>query len=138
VSALTVVAMSILAGVIALCLVGAFSWAVERMTDGAILPPAQPGRWFGEYRDAWERDHPGAWERGEEKSGSFYLARDGGDSWGSSTLEWDLEWFRSKGMAMPEQYFHVTPKPPGPNEFRVGRLGPGESVSFPVRIEGGE
>lgn len=125
------VAMSILAGVIVLAVVAPLCWAVDRMSEAA-LPPAKPGKWFMSYHAAWTAAHPGAWERGEEQGGGFYK----GDVWGSSTLDWDREWFRSRGMGMPRRTIHVTPKPPGPNEFRIGTLGPGESVSFPIRIEG--
>lgn len=105
------------------------------LTGFRRLKPAEPGRWFGGYHAAWSAAHPGAWERGEEQSGGFRLGRHGGEVWCSSTLDWDREWFNRNGMGMPSHAKYVAPKPPGPNEFRIGTLGPGESVSFPIRIE---
>ena len=54
--------------------------------------PATPGRWYGSYHAAWSAAHPHACG-----AGSFYLH----DVWGTSTPEFDKEWFEAAGMAMP-------------------------------------
>lgn len=95
------------------------------------LLAAKPGLWYGSYNSDWHAAHPGAWVRGEEDPGHFCAD----DSWGSSTLEWDQEWFSNHDMSMPRKYHFSAPKPPGPNEFRIGRLGPGESIEIPIRFE---
>lgn len=103
--------------------------------------PAEPGPWFGSYHTAWTRAHPRAFERGTLRSGNFCLGRGeraGADVWCSSTLDWDREWFRANGMGMPRHTKHVDGDgPPKPNEFRIGTLGPGESVAIPIVVEGG-
>ena len=54
---------------------------------------AKPGPWYGQYYQDWNDRHPGAWVRGELVPGGFYS----GNLWGSSTLNWDAEWFRRQG-----------------------------------------
>lgn len=123
-------------------IIGTALWAAKRVdsTGGVWLSSATPGTWFLSYHTAWTNAHPGAFERGDAKSGGFYLGRGsraGEDVWGSSTLEWDREWFRANGMGMPRHTTHVDPPGPcKPNEFRIGTLGPGESVSIPITFDG--
>lgn len=97
------------------------------------LPPAKPGRWYGGYHAAWTAAHPGAWERGEAQSGGFFA----GDVWGSSTLDWDREWFERNGMSLPRKHKYVSGKA-APNSIRIGTLGPGESVQFPIHWQKGQ
>jgi len=33
---------------------------------------AKPGDWYAAYHEDWSERHPGAWQRGELASGSFY------------------------------------------------------------------
>lgn len=102
------------------------------VTPSRSAPYARPGSWYGSYNDAWHSAHPGAWQRGELQSGGFFK----GDVWGSSTLDWDRDWFARNGMRMPNNAKHVEPDR-NPNIIRIGNLGPGESVSIPVIIDGG-
>ncbi|MFC9432704.1 hypothetical protein [Nocardia sp. NPDC057030] len=88
-------------------------------------PPAEPGRWYGQYHDDWERDHPGLWVRGEAQCGSFYAD----NTWAGSTLDWDREWFAAHGMSMPRKYAYRLDPVGG---VRIGTLQPGESVTVVV------
>ena len=66
---------------------------------------AKPGPWYGQYYREWDARHPGAWIRGQLVPGGFYS----GNLWGSSTLEWDAEWFRSHGAKMPKGAHYIRP-----------------------------
>jgi hypothetical protein len=66
---------------------------------------AKPGHWYGKYYQYWDTAHPGAWVRGELVPGGFY----GGTRWGSSTLDWDAEWFAKHGAKMPKGAHYVRP-----------------------------
>lgn len=109
------------------------SMALRAAFRSSGLPPAKPGSWFGSYHRDWSAAHPGAFERGESRAGSFYA----GDKWGSSTLDWDREWFHRNGMGMPRNSFKVDGRAK-PNEIRIGTLGPGESVSIPLTFTKGD
>jgi len=99
---------------------------------GLFGPPrAKPGYWYGGYHEDWTLSHPGAFERGELQAGSFHK----GDVWCSSTLEWDKQWFRSHGMRPPRRMRKAGPPVGIP---LASQLGPGESVSFHLRIEDAE
>ncbi|HWY01204.1 MAG TPA: hypothetical protein VNY55_15385 [Mycobacterium sp.] len=66
---------------------------------------AKPGPWYGQYYQDWNDRHPGAWVRGELVPGGFYS----GNLWGSSTLNWDAEWFRRHGAKMPKGAHYIAP-----------------------------
>jgi hypothetical protein len=66
---------------------------------------AKPGPWYGQYYRDWDARHPGAWICGQLVPGGFYS----GNLWGSSTLEWDAEWFRSHGAKMPKGAHYIRP-----------------------------
>jgi hypothetical protein len=63
---------------------------------------AKPGPWYSSYIRDWGTAHPGAVRRRELDPGGFYR----GNVWASSTLDWDKEWLRAHGMAMPRKSRH--------------------------------
>lgn len=63
---------------------------------------AKPGCWYQDYYRDWDRQHPGAWLRGELVPGRFYAR-----GWGSSTLDFDAVWFTAHGVKMPPGAHYV-------------------------------
>jgi hypothetical protein len=66
---------------------------------------AKPGRWYQRYYADWDAQFPGAWVRGLLVPGRFYP----GQRWGSSTLDFDADWFRRHGVKMPRGAHYVRP-----------------------------